>query len=55
MPCGQTDCGALLLHIADEIRRKVLLPQTFFEQICQGVILVKFIDIFAIWSIIDSV
>lgn len=55
MPRGQTDCGALLLYIADEIHRKVLSSQTFFGQICQGVILVKFIDIFAIWSIIDSV
>ena len=55
LPRSRFDCGALLLLTEDKTGEKILLLHTFFGQICQGVVLVKLIDIFTIWSIIDFV
>lgn len=55
MPRDLFGCGALLLQIVGKTWEKILLLRTFFGQICQGVFLVKYIDIFLIWSIIDFV
>ena len=55
MPRDRFGCGAFPLQNAGKTRAKILLLRTFSGQICQGVVLVKFIDIFAIWSIIDFV
>ena len=55
MPRDRFGCGALPLQNVGKTRGKMLLLHTFFGQICQGAVLVNFIDIFAIWSIIDSV
>lgn len=54
-PHSLSGCGAMPLQIADKTDGKILLLHTFFGQICQGVVLVKLIDIFTIWSIIDFV
>lgn len=54
-PHSRRGCGAMLLKFANEICEKTLLLHDFSGRICQGGFLVKFIDIFTIWSIIGFV
>ena len=54
-PHSLKGCGVMLLKFENEMCEKTLLLHAFFGQICQGWFLVKFIDIFAIWSIIGFV
>ena len=54
-PHSLKGCGAMLLKNANERSEKTLLLLAFSGQICQGALLVNFIDIFTIWSIIGFV